>query len=85
MHRRIFKSGNSVVVTLPRALLNFLNLVEGCEVSVSLDKGRGAILVAPPAKALPGVDAEFGRQVAEFIDEYRPAVEHLASGRSHDC
>jgi hypothetical protein len=28
--------------------------------------------------AVPGVDEEFARQLAEFIDEYRPALESLA-------
>ena len=81
MRRGLFKSGNSIVISLPRAFLEFLNLEEGSEVSVSLDRQRGVIVVAPATRALPRVDAEFGRQVAEFIDEYRPALESLASGR----
>ena len=78
MRRRIFKSGNSVVVSLPRAFLQVLDLGEGSAVCVSLDKERGVIVVSPAPGALPGVDAEFGRQVAEFIEQYRPALEALA-------
>jgi len=84
VRRKLFKSRKSIVRSLPTAFLRVLNLAEGSEVSVSLDRERGAIVVAPATKALPGVDAEFGRQVAEFIEEYRPALEALASGRSDD-
>ena len=82
--RRLFKSGNSIVVSLPGAFLRVLSLEDGSEVSVSLDRERGAIIVAPATRALPGVDAEFGRQVAEFMEQYRPALEALASGFPDD-
>jgi hypothetical protein len=29
-------------------------------------------------RTIPGVDEAFARQVAEFIEEYRPALEALA-------
>ena len=78
MRRGLFKSGNSIVISLPRAFLEFLNLEQGSEVSVFLDQQRGVIVVAPMGRDLPGVDAEFGRQVSEFIEQYRPALEALA-------
>ena len=84
MRRRLFRSGNSIVAAMPRAFLDFLNLQEGSEVSVVLDEGRGVIIVTPAGRALPGVDAEFGSQVTGFIEEYRPALEALASGRPCD-
>jgi antitoxin MazE len=85
VRRRIFKSGNSIIVSLPRAFLQALSLEEGSEVCVSLDKARDVIVVAPASVTLPGVDAEFGRQVAEFIEEYRLALEALASGGPDGC
>ena len=84
MRRKLFKSGNSIVLSLPRAFLQVLNLEEGSKVSVSLDRERGVIVVEPAIRALPAVDAEFGRQVAGFIEQYRPALEALASGRPDD-
>ncbi|HUW09046.1 MAG TPA: AbrB/MazE/SpoVT family DNA-binding domain-containing protein [Anaerolineae bacterium] len=80
MPRKIFRTGNSMVVSLPRETLDYLDLREGSEVSVELNKERGEIVVAPMGKALPGVDVEFARQVAEFIEEYRPALEALSKG-----
>ena len=84
MRHRLFKSANSIVLSVPTAFLKLFNLEEGSEVCVSLDKERGVIVVAPASRALPGVDAEFGRQVAGFIEQYRPALEALASGRPDD-
>ncbi|MGB3903966.1 MAG: AbrB/MazE/SpoVT family DNA-binding domain-containing protein [Anaerolineae bacterium] len=78
MARKIFKTGNSMVVSLPRETLEFLRLKEGAEVSVELDKERGEIIIAPVSRVLPGIDQEFARQVAEFVEQYRPALEALA-------
>jgi len=85
MRRRLFKSGNSVVVSLPRVFLRLLKLGEGSQVSVRLDEQQGVIVVAPASGSLPGVDAVFGRQVAEFIEQYRPALEALGQTRADDC
>ena len=46
--------------------------------SVELDADRGQIVIAPSVQAVDGVDVEFARQVADFIDNYRPALEALA-------
>ena len=84
MRRRLLRSGNSIVASLSRAFLQLLKLDDGSEVSVSLYKERGVIVVTPATRALPGVEAEFGRQVAEFIEQYRPALEALARERADD-
>lgn len=78
MLRKVFKTGNSVVVALPREMLDALHIVEGKEVSIALDVERGQITIAPVAPAVDGVDADFARQVAEFIDSYRPVLKALA-------
>jgi len=84
MLRRLLKSGKRIVVSLPRAFLESLNLEEGSVVSLCLDKQRRVILLAPMGRALPGVDAEFGRQVEECIEQYRPALQALARERADD-
>jgi antitoxin MazE len=78
MVRKIFKTGNSIVVSLPKDTLEFLELAEGDEVSVELDKEQRQIVVTPLKATLPGVDEVFARQVADFIEQYRPALENLA-------
>lgn len=79
MLRKIFRTGNSIVVSIPRDILDKLDLSEGEDVSVELDSQQRQILISPIEKPLAvGVDAKFARQVDEFIKEYRPALEALA-------
>jgi len=78
MLRKIFKTGNSTVISLPRDVLDYLGLAEGSEVSVELDQKKRQIVIAPLDSEFPGVDQTFARQIAEFIEQYRPALEALA-------
>lgn len=78
MVRKVFKTGNSIVVSLPKEMSDILELAEGSEVSVELDQERRQIIIAPVKIAVDGVDAIFAKQVAEFIEAYRPALEALA-------
>jgi putative addiction module antidote len=80
MLRKVFKTGNSVVVSLSRDALELLGVSEGAEVSVELDREKRQIIISAVGDplAFAGVDEEFARQVAEFIDQYRPALDALA-------
>ena len=77
MVRRLFKSGNSVVLALPKEMLDALHLQAGDDVTVELDPERRQIIVSRPPSAAGDVDDRFACQVAEFIDAYRPAFEAL--------
>jgi len=80
MLRKVFRTGNSVVVSLPRETLDFLNIQEGTEVEVHLDRENRQVILMPVQIPLPisGVDENFAHQVAEFIEQYRPALKSLA-------
>ncbi|MBN1666416.1 MAG: AbrB/MazE/SpoVT family DNA-binding domain-containing protein [Anaerolineales bacterium] len=80
MNRKIFKTGNSVVVSLPKDAIEYLHMDEGTEVNVELDREKRRIVITPAESplAIAGVDAEFAQQVADFIEQYRPALEELA-------
>ena len=78
MVRKVLKTGNSVVVSLPKNALSFLGIGAGADVSVKLDKEQRQLIIEPIDPALPGVDQTFAAQVAEFIEQYRPALEALA-------
>lgn len=80
MIRKIFKTGNSLVVSLPKEALQALRLSDGAGVHVDFDKEQQKIVISPVELPLAGsgVDAEFARQLDTFIDEYRPALEELA-------
>jgi len=79
MHRKVFKTGNSLVVSLPKDLLESLGMQDGTDVSVELDRKNRQILIRPAELPLAGdLSQEFARQVNEFIDQYRSALEALS-------
>jgi len=52
---------------------------DGTDVSVELDRKNRQILIRPAELPLAGdLSQEFARQVNEFIDQYRPALEALS-------
>jgi len=80
MLRKVFRTGNSTVVSLPKDVTDPLGVRYGSEVSVELDREHGQIIIRPVELpiAAAGLDQEFARQVSEFIAEYRPALQSLA-------
>ena len=80
MLRKVFRTGNSVVVSLPREALEYLDIHEGAEIEVNLDRENRQVILKPVEipLAISGVDEKFAHQVAEFIEQYRPALEKLA-------
>ena len=80
MLRKVFRTGNSMVVSLPREALDYLNIQEGAEIEIDLDRENRQMILKPlemPLASL-GVDEKFAHQVAEFIEQYRPALKELA-------
>ena len=80
MLRRLFKTGNSVVLSIPKEILESLGVADGESVSLELDRQQRRVIITPVEKplAIAGVDEDFARQVNEFIEQYRPALEELA-------
>ncbi len=80
MIRRLFKTGNSIVISLPKEVLDDLGIKDGESVNLQLDKEQRRVIISPVEKpfAMAGVDEEFARQVETFIQQYRPALEELA-------
>ncbi len=68
------------MVSLTREILDYLNIQEGTEVEVNLDHANRQLILRPVEMPLAsaGVDEKFAQQVAEFIEQYRPALEELA-------
>jgi len=79
MMRKIFKTGNSMVVSLPKDALEFLQLSDGARVNVELDQTERKIVISPAnlPLAVSGIDEAFAQQVDAFIEQYRPALEEL--------
>ncbi len=80
MLRKVFRTGNSVVVSLPRDALEILGIGVGANVSVDLDRENRQIVITPVEEPLNkvGVDKAYAQQVADFIEQYRPALEALS-------
>lgn len=70
-------SGDSLLLPLPAEFLAQLNLGEGDEVLVSVEADSGRLIVIPAHSLARTVDADYARQVSDFIAIYRPALEAL--------
>lgn len=78
MLRRIFKTGNSLVIALPKESLQLLRLEEGSSVNVTVDLHTRRIVLEPVNTLAADIDSEFAAQLDAFIEQYRPALEELA-------
>jgi putative addiction module antidote len=78
MIRKVFKTGNSLVVSLPRESIDLLGLREGSELNVDVDMDENRIILSPSRSVTAEIDPTFARQLDEFIAQYRPALEALA-------
>ena len=78
MVRKIFKTGNSLVISLPKESIQRLGLQEGSEVVVAVDEKEGRIVIEPASATLADIDETFAQQLDDFIEQYRPALEALA-------
>lgn len=47
MLRKIFRTGNSIVVSIPKDILDELELSEGEDVSIELDSQHRQIVISP--------------------------------------
>ena len=80
MIRRLFKTGNSIVLSLPKEVLDNLGVGDGENVNIELENDQHRLIITPIARSvsLDGVDEDFAHQVSEFIRQYRPALDELA-------
>jgi len=78
--RKIFKAGNSLVVSLPNEILNALEIKEGSQITIDIDKEKNKVIISPlpvpPQK--PEISEEYAEMVEEFITEYEVALKELA-------
>lgn len=78
MIRRLFRTGNSIVISLPKEMLDDLGIKEGESVTLELDREQNRVIFTPVEKPIASVNEEFSRQVDEFILQYRPVLDELA-------
>lgn len=68
MTRKLFHSGNSTVVSLPAEVLGALELAEGDEVTVEVDRDRHQIVIAPVKPPVPVAQLSFLQRVDQVRD-----------------
>jgi len=73
MVRKVFRSGNSLVVTLPPEVRD-LGIAEDSDVDVRIEEGR---IVIEPTSA-PKVTREFLDWTDAFIERHRELLDRLA-------
>ena len=80
MIRRLFKTGNSIGVSLPKEVLEDLGMKDGESVNLELDHTQRRVIITrvEPSLAIAGVNEEFAREVDAFIQEYHSALEELS-------
>lgn len=75
--QKLYKTGNSIAVTIPKEYLNDLNLKEGSQVEVK--KQGQELIVTPKVKtAMAGVDQKFAKMVDEFINGHEDVLQELS-------
>ncbi|HEX2980833.1 MAG TPA: AbrB/MazE/SpoVT family DNA-binding domain-containing protein [Anaerolineaceae bacterium] len=80
MIRRLFRTGNSIVLSIPKDVLDDLGVKDGERVNLELDREQRRVIITPVEEsiAMVGINETFARQVDEFIQQYRPALDELA-------
>ncbi|MHB8170955.1 MAG: AbrB/MazE/SpoVT family DNA-binding domain-containing protein [Thermincolia bacterium] len=77
--RKIFKAGNSCVVSLPNDILNSLGVKDGSQITIDFDKENKRIIISPlTVPKQPVLTQEYAEMVEEFITEYEVALKELA-------
>lgn len=78
--QRLYRTGNAVVVTIPKASLKQLDLKEGSQVIVETDADAQTItiLVNKDKKPKSTVTPRFLKWMESFNNQYGPALQELA-------
>lgn len=78
--QKLYRSGNSIAVTIPKEYLNSLRLKEGSSVVVEQDPEAGIITIShkKAAKPISKVSPEFLTWLNSFNKKYGPALKELA-------
>lgn len=79
MNRKVFRSGNSLAITLPPDALTRMGVSEGSEVEVTEDVDTGTLTLRAADADLANVDLKLMRHLAEFVERYRPELEALSN------
>ncbi len=77
MARKVFKNGNSLAVTVPKAYALQLSIRDGSQVEWKVTK-QGLILKPNKPVKAKGVDKKFAAMVDEFINDHEDVLKELS-------
>lgn len=75
--RKVFKAGNSSVVSLPFAMLKALGIKDGSHVSVELNREKRELILKPVVVKSGNVSIDFVRLVDKLFIDYDFALRRL--------
>lgn len=76
--RKVFKAGNSCVVSLPMEMLKSLGLRDGSHVSVEINRERNELILKPVVTKKNNMSLEFVRMVDKLFLDYEYVIRRLA-------
>jgi antitoxin component of MazEF toxin-antitoxin module len=81
VERKLFKTGNSLTVTIPPSVAAQLRFTAGAMVELEIDREHDGLLVRLRAEADPReLTPEFAEWVDGFVDRYEDSLRQLAGG-----
>jgi putative addiction module antidote len=75
--RKVFKAGNSSVVSLPFEMLKALGIKDGSHVSVELNREKRELVLKPVVVKSGNVSIDFVRLVDKLLIDYDFALRRL--------
>ncbi|MHC1745804.1 MAG: AbrB/MazE/SpoVT family DNA-binding domain-containing protein [Negativicutes bacterium] len=75
--RKIFKAGNSCVVSLPANLLKSLGIREGSHVSIEVNRENRELILKPVVVKKNDMSMEFVRLIDKLLVDYDYTVRRL--------
>lgn len=75
--RKVFKNGNSLAVTVPKAYAHQLSIRDGSQVEWK-KTNKGLVLLPQKKIRISGVDQKFAKMVDEFINDHEDVLQELA-------
>ncbi|MEN6413745.1 MAG: AbrB/MazE/SpoVT family DNA-binding domain-containing protein [Veillonellales bacterium] len=75
--RKIFKAGNSSVISLPASMLKALGLREGSHVSIEINREQREMILKPIVVKNNNVSVDFVRIVDKLLVDYEYAIRRL--------
>lgn len=76
--RKVFKAGNSLVVSLPIEMLKSLGLRDGAHVTVEINREKQELILKPVITKKNNMSLEFVRTVDKLFLDYEYVLRRLA-------